>query len=61
MSTRKPRSELGLFLNGLWRQIDRDACALGSYVRLPARLGKRVTQEEIAEAIGGLPRVVRGP
>jgi transcriptional regulator with XRE-family HTH domain len=52
MSTREPRSELGLFLNALRRRIDRDAGALGSHVRLPARLGKRVTQEEIAEAIG---------
>jgi transcriptional regulator with XRE-family HTH domain len=52
MSTRKPRSELALFLNALRRRIDRDVRALGPYVRLPGRVGKRVTQEEIAEAIG---------
>jgi hypothetical protein len=39
MSTRKPRSELGLFLNAPRRRIDRDACPLGVIVdRLVERL-----------------------
>jgi transcriptional regulator with XRE-family HTH domain len=52
MIRRKPRSELALFLNSLRRRIDPEVCILGPYVRLSRRLGKRVTQEEIAEAIG---------
>jgi transcriptional regulator with XRE-family HTH domain len=47
-----PHSELALFLRFLRRRIDRDVHALGPYVPLPRRLGKRVTQEELAEAIG---------
>lgn len=48
----KPRSELALFLTLLRRRIDPDVRVLGSYVRVSQRLGKRVTQEEVAEAIG---------
>jgi transcriptional regulator with XRE-family HTH domain len=48
----KPRSELALFLKFLRSRIDPEARVLGSYVRLSQRLGKRVTQEELAEAIG---------
>lgn len=48
----KPRSDLALFLKVLRRRIDADARALGPYVRRSQRLGKRVTQEELAEAIG---------
>jgi transcriptional regulator with XRE-family HTH domain len=46
------RSELGEFLKFLRRRVDRDVRVLGRHVRLPRRLGKRVTQEELAEAIG---------
>jgi transcriptional regulator with XRE-family HTH domain len=48
----KPHPELAFFLKFLRRRIDRDVRVLGPYVRLPQRLGKRVTQEELAEAIG---------
>jgi transcriptional regulator with XRE-family HTH domain len=46
----KPRSELAHFLNFLRRRIDPDVRELGAYRRLPARLGKRVTQQELADA-----------
>jgi transcriptional regulator with XRE-family HTH domain len=52
MTTQKLRSELAVFLNHLRRRIDPDSPALGAYVRGLGRLGKRVTQEELAEAIG---------
>jgi transcriptional regulator with XRE-family HTH domain len=42
----------GAFLKEQRRRIPRDALALGRYIRLPARRGKAVTQEELAEAIG---------
>jgi transcriptional regulator with XRE-family HTH domain len=42
----------GAFLKDQRRRIPRDAVALGGYLRLPARLGKFVTQEEVAEAVG---------
>jgi transcriptional regulator with XRE-family HTH domain len=48
----KPRSELALFLTFLRHRIDPDVRALGPFVRRTQRLGKRVTQEELAEAIG---------
>jgi transcriptional regulator with XRE-family HTH domain len=48
----KARSELPLFLNFLRRRIDPDVRSLGPRARLPKRLGKRVTQEELAEVIG---------
>jgi transcriptional regulator with XRE-family HTH domain len=42
----------GAFLKEHRRRIPRDAPSLGRYLRLPIRLGKVVTQEELAEAIG---------
>jgi transcriptional regulator with XRE-family HTH domain len=42
----------GAFLKEQRRRIPRDASFLGRYARLPARHGKFVTQEELAEAIG---------
>jgi transcriptional regulator with XRE-family HTH domain len=48
----KPRSELALLLSFLRHRIDPDVRVLGPYVRLSQRLGKRVTQEEVAKAIG---------
>jgi transcriptional regulator with XRE-family HTH domain len=42
----------GAFLKEQRRRIPRDALSLGRYLRLPARRGKVVTQEELAEAIG---------
>ena len=48
----KPRSELALFLRFLRQRVDPDVRDLGPHARLPSRLGKRVTQEELAEAIG---------
>jgi transcriptional regulator with XRE-family HTH domain len=46
----KPRSDLARFLYFLRRRIDPDVLFLGSHVRLPGRLGKRVTQQELADA-----------
>jgi transcriptional regulator with XRE-family HTH domain len=43
---------IGAFLKEQRRGIPRDAASLGTYVRQPARRGKVVTQEELAEAIG---------
>jgi transcriptional regulator with XRE-family HTH domain len=48
----KPRSELALFLKFLRRRVAPDVRVLGSHPRVPSRLGKHVTQEELAEAIG---------
>jgi transcriptional regulator with XRE-family HTH domain len=48
----KPRSELAIFLTFLRHRIDPDVRVLGPFVRRTQRLGKRVTQEELAEAIG---------
>jgi transcriptional regulator with XRE-family HTH domain len=42
----------GAFLKEHRRRIPRDSPSLGRYVRLPARRGKAVTQEELAEIIG---------
>lgn len=47
----KRGSELADFLKLLRRRIDPDVRVLGPHVRLPQRVGKRVTQEELAEAI----------
>jgi DNA-binding XRE family transcriptional regulator len=33
--------------------LNRRASHLGSYERLPARIGRAITQEEVAEAVGG--------
>src|ERR1700726_1109935 len=46
------RSDLALFLKFLRQRVDPDVRDLGPNARRPARLGKRVTQEELAEAIG---------
>jgi transcriptional regulator with XRE-family HTH domain len=43
---------IGAFLKEHRRLISRDAALLGPHPRLPARHGKGVIQEEIAEAIG---------
>jgi transcriptional regulator with XRE-family HTH domain len=45
-------ASVGAFLREQRRDIPRDAVSLGPYVRQPARRGKVVTQEELAEAIG---------
>ncbi len=47
-----PPSQFALFLKSLRRRIDPEVRELGSHARLPARVGKRVTQAELAEAIG---------
>jgi transcriptional regulator with XRE-family HTH domain len=43
---------LGAFLKSLRTRIHGELCALGPYERPSSRRGKRVTQEEAAEAIG---------
>jgi transcriptional regulator with XRE-family HTH domain len=48
----KPRSDLALLLKFLREGIDCDARTLGPHARLPKRRGKRVTREELAEAVG---------
>jgi transcriptional regulator with XRE-family HTH domain len=48
----KPRSDLALLLKSFRQRIETDACDLGPHARHPSRLGKRVTQEELAEAVG---------
>ena len=45
-------SRNGTFLKECRHSIDPGVHALGPYARLPARCGKPVTQEEIAEAVG---------
>jgi DNA-binding XRE family transcriptional regulator len=46
------QSEFASFLKARRRSIPPDSVALGSWERLPVRRGRRVTQEEIAEAVG---------
>ncbi|HEY2476184.1 MAG TPA: helix-turn-helix transcriptional regulator [Candidatus Cybelea sp.] len=46
------QSELASFLKTHRRDIPPDSATLGSWKRLPVRRGRRVTQEEIAEAVG---------
>jgi transcriptional regulator with XRE-family HTH domain len=48
----KSRSELALLLNFLRRRVDPEVHVLGPFARRSERLGKRVTQEELADAIG---------
>jgi transcriptional regulator with XRE-family HTH domain len=48
----KPRSELGLFLKFLRQRVGPAVHDLGPGARLPSRVGKPVTQQELAEAIG---------
>jgi transcriptional regulator with XRE-family HTH domain len=43
---------LGAFLKTRRMRIHREVRALGPHERLPSRRGKRVTQEEVAEAVG---------
>ena len=52
MSTTDSQSELASFLKTRRRSIPPDSTSLGSWERLPVRRGRRVTQEEIAEAVG---------
>ncbi len=49
MSDQLPRH---LLLRELRRRIDPGVHRLGSYERLPSKRGRRVTQEELADAIG---------
>lgn len=46
------QSEFASFLKTRRRNIPPDSVTLGSWERLPVRRGRRVTQEEIAEAVG---------
>ena len=43
----------GKFLRQQRLGLNRGASRLGSYERLPARIGRAITQEEVAEAVGG--------
>lgn len=45
-------SEFAVFLRMRRRRIPPDAATLGPWKRLPVRRGRRVTQEEVAEAVG---------
>jgi DNA-binding XRE family transcriptional regulator len=45
-------SGLAQFLKVLRRRVDPNVRVLGPHARIPARVGKRVTQEELAEMIG---------
>jgi DNA-binding XRE family transcriptional regulator len=47
-----PQTEFASFLKTRRRSIPADSVTLGSWERLPVRRGRRVTQEEIAEAVG---------
>jgi transcriptional regulator with XRE-family HTH domain len=44
--------EFGAFLREKRRRIHPETSALGAHLRLPSRIGKRVTQEELAETVG---------
>jgi DNA-binding XRE family transcriptional regulator len=46
------QSEFASFLKTRRQSIPPDSVTLGSWERLPMRRGRRVTQEEIAEAVG---------
>jgi DNA-binding XRE family transcriptional regulator len=48
----EPKSALGPFLKMLRQRISPGSDTLGPIKRLPVRCGRRVTQEEIAEAVG---------
>ena len=48
----KPQSELGAFLKVQRRKIPPASATLGSWKRPLVRHGRRVTQAEIAEAVG---------
>ncbi len=44
--------QFGLLLRAWRSRLGNAATTLGCYSRLPCRLGRRVTQEELAEAVG---------
>jgi transcriptional regulator with XRE-family HTH domain len=44
--------QLGSFLRMCRLRINKDATTLGNYHRLPCKVGRLVTQEELAEAVG---------
>jgi DNA-binding XRE family transcriptional regulator len=46
------REDMRSFLKGLRRRLDPNTTILGEHKRLSSRRGRRVSQEEIAEAIG---------
>jgi len=48
----EPKSALGPFLKMLRQRISPGSDTLGPSKRLPVRCGRRVTQEEMAEALG---------
>ena len=53
MSVSQPeRPQLRQFLTDCRANVDLNAAFLGSKARHPRRVGKRVTQEEVAEAVG---------
>jgi DNA-binding XRE family transcriptional regulator len=43
---------IGAFLRAHRENIPRDSALLGSWTRPPGRCGRRVTQEEVAKAVG---------
>jgi DNA-binding XRE family transcriptional regulator len=52
VQTAGSQSEFATFLKMRRRSIPPGSTTLGSWERLPVRRGRRVTQEEIAEAVG---------
>jgi transcriptional regulator with XRE-family HTH domain len=52
LGSAKPRSEFAHFIRFLRQRVDPSTSHLGPYARLSSRRGRRVTQEEIAEAVG---------
>ncbi|MGC2407686.1 MAG: helix-turn-helix transcriptional regulator [Candidatus Cybelea sp.] len=52
MNTSASQSDFASFLKTHRRRIPPDSATLGSWERLPVRRRRRVTQEEIAEAVG---------
>jgi DNA-binding XRE family transcriptional regulator len=50
--SRAERPQLNQFLTGCRAGVDLNVEFLGSKARHPRRVGKRVTQEEVAEAVG---------
>ena len=51
-STQSGKQRLSLLLTGCRASVDLNVEFLGSKARHPRRVGKRVTQEEVAEAAG---------
>lgn len=45
-------ADFGAFLKRLRRRLPPETANLGCWKRLPIRRGRRVTQEEVAEAVG---------